>query len=495
MPCISLTQPLARFAQFQLNFPDEIRFSPEDQIAIVGPNGSGKTLFVQYLLGKIALKSGRVNICHASGENLPRQAIKYIAFKDIYQLSAGFDQYYQKRWNATENEESPLVREVLGPEKVARASTLFDCFQVEKLLEKRLIFLSSGEMRKLQLMEALLDEPQLLIIDNPYIGLDAAARESINRILETLISEKGLQVMLVLCNPKEIPAWINRVLPMQGMTCLPPMRAQDFVSDKDLQKRLFPELDEDISALKIPSSQLRNNEVMAFYQGRQNADDDYAFVLKMNKVGVRYYRKQILKDIDWEVKRGEKWALLGANGSGKSTLLSLVCADNPQAYANDICLFDRKRGSGESIWSIKKRIGYISPEMHHYYRQDISCLKVVASGYFDTIGLYRQASQEQVHEAFEMMSLFHAAHLADKPFLQCSYGEQRLVLLVRVFVKRPPLVILDEPLHGLDAGKKRLALHLIDQYCRDSSTSLIYVTHYEEEIPACVGLRKIIPQG
>ncbi|MBO7270413.1 MAG: ATP-binding cassette domain-containing protein, partial [Bacteroidales bacterium] len=130
--------------------------------------------------------------------------------------------------------------------------------------------------------------------------------------------------------------------------------------------------------------------------------------------------------------------------------------------------------------------------MHQYYRQDISCLKVVASGLFDTIGLYRQANESQLQEAMEMMRIFHAEHLAERPFLQISHGEQRLVLLIRVFIKRPQVVILDEPLHGLDAGKKKLALQLIEHYCRESHTSLIYVTHYEEEIPQCVHLRKII---
>lgn len=481
MPHIHIHRPIARFANFQLQFPEELHLRPEDQLAIIGPNGSGKSMFAQYLLGKIALKGGQVQVLDNHSQTLPRQAIKYIAFKDIHQLSAGFDQYYQKRWNATENEDSPLVSDVLGEEKCARALRRFACFQVEKLLQKRLIFLSSGEMRKLQLMEALLEQAQLLIIDNPYIGLDAAGRDSINQILEALIEEKKLQVILLVSQPQDIPSWINKVLPMLDKNCLEIQSAKTFIQDKDLHVKLFPELNETLST-----------ETKSFFQSKNSENDHYDFVLQMNKVGLRYYQKQILQDIDWEVKRGEKWALLGANGCGKSSLLSMVCADNPQAYANDIKLFDRKRGSGESIWSIKQRIGYLSPEMHHYYRQDISCLKVVASGLFDTIGLYRQPNESQLQEAMEMMCIFHAEHLAERPFLQISYGEQRLVLLIRVFIKRPQVVILDEPLHGLDAGKKKLALQLIEHYCRESHTSLIYVTHYEEEIPQCVHLRKII---
>ena len=90
-------------------------------------------------------------------------------------------------------------------------------------------------------------------------------------------------------------------------------------------------------------------------------------VVKLNKVSIRYGDRTILKELDWTVRRGEKWALSGENGAGKSTLLSLVCADNPQSYACDISLFGRKRGTGESIWEIKKHIGYVSPEMHRAY--------------------------------------------------------------------------------------------------------------------------------
>lgn len=168
----------------------------------------------------------------------------------------------------------------------------------------------------------------------------------------------------------------------------------------------------------------------------------------MNRVNVSYQGHPILRDVDWTVRRGEKWALVGANGSGKSTLLSLICGDNPQAYANDIVLFDRRRGTGESIWDIKKRIGYVSPEMHTYYLEPIPCEEVVASGFFDSVGLYRRCTPEQTAAAREWLRLFDAEDLAGKPFTQISYGQQRLVLLARAFVKDPDLLVLDEPFHG-----------------------------------------------
>src|SRR5688572_13384763 len=115
----------------------------------------------------------------------------------------------------------------------------------------------------------------------------------------------------------------------------------------------------------------------------------------MKKVSVQYGDKIILDEVNWKVMKGERWLLSGPNGAGKSTLLSLITADNPKAYANSIFLFGKKRGSGESIWDIKKKIGFISPELHLFFDQGTSCFDVIASGLFDTIGLFRQLSAAQ----------------------------------------------------------------------------------------------------
>lgn len=209
----------------------------------------------------------------------------------------------------------------------------------------------------------------------------------------------------------------------------------------------------------------------------------------MEHVKIRYGSRTILKDLDWEIKNGEKWALFGPNGAGKSTLLSLVYADNPQSYANTLYLFDRKRGSGESIWDIKKRIGYVSPEMHLYYKENVPTLNIVGSGFFDSIGLFRKCNAEQETVALEWMKVFGIEHLKDRLFLTLSSGEQRLALLARAFVKDPDLIILDEPLHGLDVSNKKKAAAIIEQFCDRPGKTLIYVTHYPHELPACVDKR------
>ena len=209
-------------------------------------------------------------------------------------------------------------------------------------------------------------------------------------------------------------------------------------------------------------------------------------VIRFNNVSIRYGSRTILKNLTWTVNQGERWALSGQNGSGKSTLLSLVCADNPQRYACDITLFGHKRGSGNSIWDIKKHIGYVSPEMHRSYRQDIPAIRIVASGLQDTIGLYAKPKEAEYDICRQWMDVFGIGHLAERTFLKMSSGEQRLVLLARAFVKDPDLLILDEPLHGLDNYNRRLVNDVIETFCQRPDKTLIFVTHYQEELPSVI---------
>lgn len=203
----------------------------------------------------------------------------------------------------------------------------------------------------------------------------------------------------------------------------------------------------------------------------------------MNHVSIQYGPKQILKDLCWTVREGERWALSGRNGSGKSTLLSLVCADNPQAYACDIRLFGHQRGSGESIWDIKRHIGYVSPEMHRAYKSNLPAIRIVASGLKDSIGLYVKPTDSELQICRFWMDIFSLLHLEQRPFLTLSSGEQRMVLLARALVKDPDLLILDEPMHGLDLHNRQMVKDIIEAFCQRPRKTLIVVTHYEEELP------------
>ena len=194
----------------------------------------------------------------------------------------------------------------------------------------------------------------------------------------------------------------------------------------------------------------------------------------------------LFERISFSIAEGQKVGLIAKNGTGKSTLLSLVCADNPQAYACDIQLFGHRRGTGESSWEIKRHIGYVSPEMHRAYKKDLPAIHIVASGLKDSVGLYVRPTESEYAQCRWWMDIFGIASLADRTFMSLSSGEQRIVLLARTFVKDPELLILDEPLHGLDDRNRQLVKDIIEAFCRRRNKTLVMVTHYEDELPPCI---------
>jgi molybdate transport system ATP-binding protein len=419
--------------------------------AIYGPNGSGKTQYVEKMRRQMASDS-----------------VRYVAFRDSYGVGTDQAYYLQLRWNQHDiDAETPTAAQLLekaflqtGPDTPERRQWQQELYRLFGLspsgdkrggLDKYIITLSSGELRKFQLARTLLAQPQTLIIDNPFIGLDAETRDQLRDLLPRLSGEADSshsqaaansslfilhsslkEIFLVVSRRKDIPDYVTDVIDLTPSTDSP--------------------------------------EVISFHN-----------------VTVRYGERTILRDLDWTVRQGEHWALSGQNGAGKSTLLSLVCADNPQRYACDIRLFGHRQGdAGMSIWDIKRRIGYVSPEMHRSYHRDLPALHVVASGLKDTVGLYVRPTADERQQCLWWMRLFGVDHLANRSFLRMSSGEQRLVLVCRAFVKDPDLLILDEPLHGLDDRGRRLVLSLIEAFCARPEKTLIFVSHYREEWPSCI---------
>lgn len=457
---IEIVDGVARHPDYRLAEPVNFVLREGEQLAILGPNGSGKTKLVNTIIGRYPLLMNEVR--YDFGEYNHRMVcenIYYMAFRDSYGDADG-SYYYQQRWHSQDVELSPLVSDVLpvgdGGELV---SEVYADFGIDVLMDRQLVMLSSGELRRLQIVKALMTDPRVLIIDNPFIGLDASTREQLRLLLQRLIVERGLQLILVVSREEDIPDFVTRVVR------LPEQSAEDSVWDGRL-----PE---------VPDS--------SGGEGHELTDQP---VISLRDVALRYGPHTIFEHLDWEVRRGECWALHGRNGSGKSALLGLVCADNPQSYACDISLFGRRRGTGESIWDIKRRIGYVSPEMHRAYLKDLPAIEIVASGLHDSIGLYVRPRPEHIGICRAWMRVFGIEALADRTFLKLSSGEQRLVLLARAFVKSPELLILDEPLHGLDSRRREMVRAIINAYGSRPDKTLVMVTHYLEELPPCVTLHK-----
>lgn len=469
---ISITDGVARNPVYRMKKPINLHIGKGEHIAIVGPNGGGKSLLVDTITGRYPLLMNEVAYDFSPSESeMVCDNVKYITFRDSYGDSDA-TYYYQQRWNTHDIDETPIVRDLLpacadGELKDA----LYDLFGVEAMLDKHIILLSSGELRKFQLTRTLLSGPRVLIMDNPFIGLDAKTRDLLHVLLRRLTEMTRLQVILVLSKTDDIPEFITHVIPVEDRTCGDKISLQEYLH----QRREVP-------AHVLPEEKRERILNLPYGENLYHAEH----IVDLNKVSIRYGDRTILKDLDWTVRCGEKWALSGDNGSGKSTLLSLVCADNPQSYACDIALFGRKRGSGESIWEIKKHIGYVSPEMHRAYLKNLPAIDIVASGLHDSIGLYRKMQEKDRAVCEWWMDIFGIADLKDRNFLQLSSGEQRMVLLARAFVKDPELLILDEPLHGLDMWNRRLVKDVIEAFCERKDKTMIMVTHYREELPAVI---------
>lgn len=468
---ISIENGIVRHPLYRMKEPVNMTLAAGEQIAIVGRNGSGKSLLVDAITGRWPLMSGTLKYDFSpSPSNKAYENIKYIAFRDSYGDADG-NYYYQQRWNTHDLDETPIVRDLLPqPRDLNLKYLLYEFFNIPAMLDKHIVLLSSGELRKLQLTKALLTNPRVLILDNPFIGLDANTRCMLHSLLEELAKETDLQVILVLSKTDDIPNFITHVIPVEDRVCGKKITLPEYLATRPAVPEHMLSAEKEERILNLPYTDTYHTE----------------HVVELNKVSIRYGERTILKDLDWTVKRGEKWALSGENGAGKSTLLSLVCADNPQSYACDITLFGRKRGSGESIWEIKKHIGYVSPEMHRAYLKNLPAIDIVASGLHDSVGLYKRPQPEQMAACEWWMDIFGIAGLRDRSFLQLSSGEQRLVLLARAFVKDPELLILDEPLHGLDLYNRRLVKDVIEAFCRRKDKTMIMVTHYQEELPECI---------
>lgn len=449
----------------------DLTIKNDEQWAISGPSGSGKTTLAHALSGRLHF-SGKIEF-----NGIPDYHPHIVVVEQQHRfknLSNTTDFYYQQRYNASDADNALTVTEALDLNKYAPSllrcgisiNALPALLHIEHVMQEPLIQLSNGENKRLQIAKAILSDPELLILDNPFMGLDAEGRATLARVINTL-NNSGVKIILI-TPPNEIPDSVTHVATMENGKLI------SAVSKKEFHQHAIPN---------------RNNFRMNLSHlplFEKPAERKFENAIKMINVQVQYGERLILKDINWEVKRGERWSISGPNGAGKSTLLSLITGDNTQAYANEIYLFDKRRGSGESIWDIKKKIGYVSPEMHVFFDYSATCFETVASGLFDSIGLFRTVNAVQHQQIMQWLDFFNLHTVQAKRLSLLSTGEQRLALLARALVKNPPLLILDEPCQGLDPNQVQQFKQIINDICIMFDTTMLYVSHYKAEIPECV---------
>jgi len=432
--------------------------------AIVGNSGSGKSTLAKAIAKQI-FHHGDIKIISSNPND---SKIAFVTQQHQFKNKQNIHLFYhQQRFNSFDTEDTLTVAEILENKIDCTEHKWISFFEIEPLLNKPMIQLSNGENKRLQLAKALQEDPGIIILDNPFIGLDKSGRNLLQDALNQL-AQLGKKIILI-CTPKDIPSCITHIVCLnRGKITL--------AGPKEMAQ-------ENLDHFSTTEFTFNKSSITQLYKP---IHDDFEKTVELKNVSIRYKDKVVLENINWTINKGEKWCVSGPNGSGKSTLLSLITADNPQAFANDIWLFDKKKGSGESIWDIKKKIGHVSPELHLFFEKGIDVKEAIASGLFDTIGLFKRFSKEEDIIVESWMKVTGINQFKSKRLHQLSLGEQRIVMLTRALVKSPPLLILDEPCQGLDEEQAYLFKEVIEEICLQQRITLIYVSHYSDDIPKSI---------
>ena len=469
MSSLQISQGTFRLSDTKTLHIDQLTLRAGESWAFVGSNGSGKSALARALAGELPLLSGS-RTCGFS-------RITRLSFEQLQKLvSDEWQRNNTDMLSADEDDTGRTAAQIIQDEvkDAARCAQLAAQFGIDHLLDRRFKYLSTGETRKTLLCQALMAQPDLLILDEPFDGLDVASRRQLADHLATLY-QSGYTLVLVLNRFDDIPDFV----PFAGV--LADCTLSDMGEKKTLlEQTLVAQLahSEKLAGMTLPEPDAPS--------ARFSLPDDQPRIVLRDGV-VSYNDRPIINHLSWTVSPGEHWQIVGPNGAGKSTLLSLVTGDHPQGYSNDLTLFGRRRGSGETIWDIKKHIGYVSSSLHLDYRVSTTVRNVILSGYFDSIGIYQAVSDKQRKQVDEWLAILGMnARTADAPFHSLSWGQQRLALIVRALVKHPTLLILDEPLQGLDPLNRQVVRRFIDVLISEGKTQLLFVSHHAEDAPECI---------
>jgi len=472
--------------------------------AVIGPNGAGKTTLAKSLFGGVPVVAGSITHHYPTDDSAPiYDSIGYVSpeqQRDIMEkegLQLDSREFSGNIHDITTVEDVILGRAYRHEPNIAdyghRLARVADRLGIESILGRNILSISSGEMTKTLIARALLKNPRLLILDEPYDGLDHQSRRSLKDMLERFIDDH-IQLVLITHRIDEIMANISHVLLLKDGSVYHSGKRDEVLTEEMLDGLygLGNSLPARPGHPPVFSGTRKHHSPDQSTDGTKAAGD---VLIEMKDTTVKYKDVTVLDKVNWTVRQGDNWMILGPNGAGKTTLLKLILGENMQAYANDIYLFGRKKGSGENVWDIKKNIGFISSELQVRYPNHLSAFDVVCSGFFDSIGLYRLCSDEQKDMARAWIDTLGVANLAEQKFGQLSHGQCQLVLIARAMVKSPVVLMLDEPCDGLDIANRDRLLKLIDIIGENTDTNLIYVTHHKEETLPCITHMLVLDRG
>jgi len=487
--------------------------------AITGPNGGGKSVFSAALTSSVPITPAEPTGSVIGVLNSFTGSAVLVSFEQaaavIQRERANDDSDFVEGGVDEGTPARAFILEALNPTEAGsfpggtglESHPAVQACGVVPFLDRGLKLLSTGEIRRTILCRALAAKPALLVLDEPYEGLDAATRETLTSILEGLASKAvaatptsatpattdPLFLVIVSDRWERIPQAVNRVLEFEnraiaysGTRTGYELRLAERRRKEEAERQSGqPELLAELSRAAVDAEyleQARSPDLAA-----PSAAGGVVPLVEFHSVTVAWSEHTVLDHLEWTVNPGEHWLIRGPNGSGKTTMLELITGDNPQVFRNDVRLFGKKRGSGETIWELKARMGIVSYRLHLEYRyfDDISLEEVLLSGLYDSIGMYREIGDAELLLTRRWLGLAGFQGREGERFGSLSYGEQRALLVARAAIKNPPLLILDEPCHGLDDAHRRRVLDFLQAIATHGHSTLLHVTHDPSEVLPC----------
>jgi len=332
----------------------------------------------------------------------------------------------------------------------------YDYKTIAKENNQSLKSMSSGEQKKALLKHLFSTDNKVIILDNVFDNLDIESQKNIRKTL-TEKAEKISFIQLISRKEDRLPFLTHfAALENETLKTYSSLSSIPFFKNTNTLRGAIP-----------PPINASN------YTGK--------VLIKLNNITVLFGEKTVLKNINWQIDRGSFWELIGANGSGKTTILSMLTGENPKGYGQDLYIFGKKKGSGESIWDIKKRIGYFTPSMTDKFKGNHTIENMLISGFNDSIGLYVKPTDVQRQLVKQWLKLLQMEDLKDTLFKELSMGQKRVIMTTRAMVKHPELLILDEPTAGLDDFSASLLVSLVNKMAQESQTTILFVSHRREK--------------
>lgn len=458
----------------------------------------------------------QVQIFSTEGEDLDRVITHFLnQRKNVSTMSEAMQRkiqhalapFFQQRFISLHDEEAPLVRHLLlkkkfflqtdryiddmawpetDPEKLDEALSIAELSP--EILDRKLLSLSNGELRRVLLARMWMERPEWVYFNDLFGGLDPEYRSHLASSVVELCKRPGLNVAVRLAREDEllpeIPAFVyaNKTF-TQYAGELPSAAAKPKFTKAELKDYEIVIL----NGVKDPVLDSSTSpDSIAFgsrMTGSAQNDTEGKILFDLKNVNVQFGDTVVLKNLNWTVRKGEHWAVMGENGAGKSTLLGMLTADHPQIYKNDITLLGERPGHGLNIWDHKAKLGFFSPELALQYREDLDLSEVLCTGFTANLCKADNTTWEERAKAKEWLEYLGFDDIHAR-FRSLSPIDKRVVLMARAAIRPPEVLLLDEPTQGLQGSYREKIFNLLQLL--STETTIILVSHYEEEWPPCM---------